>query len=77
MSGQFHSVKGTVVEAIGDITGSTAWKQSGSEEHAAGEAEYTAAQATAYVEGGIDRISGKKDAIVGAVTGDRAQELSG
>lgn len=77
VSGQYHSVKGTLVEAIGDLTGSTPWKQSGSEEHVAGEAEYQAAQAKAYVEGGIDRIAGKKDAIVGAVTGDRAQELTG
>lgn len=77
VNGQLHSVKGTVVETIGTVTGSEAWERSGKEEHAAGEAEYKAAQAKAYVDGATDRVVGKKDAVVGAITGDREQELSG
>ncbi|KAG1810965.1 uncharacterized protein BJ212DRAFT_1448613 [Suillus subaureus] len=68
VSGQFHSVKGTAVETIGDMTGLQSWSQSGKEEHAKGEGEYNAAQAKGYVEG---------DSVVGAVTGDKAQQTSG
>ncbi|TEB34286.1 hypothetical protein FA13DRAFT_1661193 [Coprinellus micaceus] len=76
-SGQFHSAKGNVVEAVGNVTGASSWTQSGKEEHAQGEAEYKAAQAKGYVEGTADRLGGKKDTIVGAVTGDKSQETAG
>lgn len=70
-------MKGNLVESIGNLTGSEAWQQSGRDEHAQGEAEYKAAQAKGYAEGTMDRLGGRKDAIVGAVTGDRQQEASG
>ncbi|PIL35425.1 hypothetical protein GSI_02152 [Ganoderma sinense ZZ0214-1] len=53
----------------------TSWSQSGKEEHTQGEVK--AAQAQAYVEGAADRLGGKKDAVVGAITGDRQQEFEG
>ncbi|KAL0563676.1 hypothetical protein V5O48_018390 [Marasmius crinis-equi] len=76
-TGQFHSTKGTIVEAIGNATGLQSWQQSGKEEHAQGEAEYKAAQAKGYAEGVSDRVGGYKDSVVGAVTGDKSQQAQG
>ncbi|VDC05926.1 unnamed protein product [Peniophora sp. CBMAI 1063] len=76
-SGQYHSTKGTAVEAIGNLTGAQSWQQSGKEEHAAGETEYNAAQAKGYVEGVGDRVGGKVDSVAGAVKGDQQQQASG
>jgi uncharacterized protein YjbJ (UPF0337 family) len=77
ISGQFHSMKGTVVETIGDMTGSKSLTESGRQEHNAGEAEHNATRAKGYAEGTLNRVSGKKDAVVGAVSGDREQEAAG
>ncbi|KAL1742931.1 hypothetical protein HDZ31DRAFT_75177 [Schizophyllum fasciatum] len=76
-SGQYHSTKGNVVEAIGNATGLESWQSSGKQEHAQGEGEYNAARAKGYAEGTTDRISGKKDNIIGAVTGDSSQQAQG
>ncbi|KAF8607726.1 hypothetical protein BDV93DRAFT_519745 [Ceratobasidium sp. AG-I] len=76
-SGQFHSVKGSAVEAVGNLTGATSWQQSGKEEHVAGEAEIKAAQAEGYVKGTADRVSGGADHVIGAVTGNETKEESG
>ncbi|TRM63473.1 hypothetical protein BD626DRAFT_402220 [Schizophyllum amplum] len=76
-SGQYHSTKGNVVEAIGNATGLESWQTSGKQEHAEGEGEYNAARAQGYVEGTGDRISGKKDNVVGSITGDKSQQAQG
>lgn len=70
-------MKGSAVEAVGNATGAESWKRSGKEEHAKGEGEYDAARAKGYAEGTGDRLKGKKDSVVGSVTGDRSQEASG
>jgi len=62
---------------VGDLTGAKSWTESGKQEHASGETEYKAAQTKGYADGTLDRLGGKKDAIVGAVSGDREQQVSG
>ena len=59
------------------MTGMESWSKSGREEHAQGEAEYKAAQAKGYAEGTIDRVGGKVDSVVGAISGDKQQQASG
>jgi uncharacterized protein YjbJ (UPF0337 family) len=76
-SGQFHSAKGTIKESLGNVFGSTNLQKKGKNEHAAGEAEYNAARDRGYAEGTVDRVTGKKDQVVGAVSGDESQEASG
>ncbi|CAE6445179.1 unnamed protein product [Rhizoctonia solani] len=63
------------IRAAGTI--GTAATDSGRKEHEAGEAEVTAAQAQAFAEGTVDRVLGRKDAIVGAVVGNEAQQIAG
>jgi hypothetical protein len=59
------------------VTGIKSWKDSGNQEHTAGEAEVQAAKSKGYTEGTLDRVGGKKDGVVGAVAGDRQQEAAG
>ena len=76
-TGQYHSTKGNIVEAIGNLTGLESWQTSGREEHAQGEAEYKAAQAKGYAEGAKDQLEGYAKNIAGAVTGDKSQQTKG
>ncbi|KAF7292701.1 hypothetical protein MIND_01168300 [Mycena indigotica] len=76
-NGNMHSVKGTVVENIGNLTGSDSLKKDGKQEHAQGEAEVKAAQTKGYVEGMMERVQGTVDSVLGAVKGDKTQQASG
>ncbi|GAA5893946.1 hypothetical protein JCM6882_003135 [Rhodosporidiobolus microsporus] len=75
--GNLNSAVGTAKAAVGDATGLSSLSQAGNEQRAAGNAEYKAAQVEGYAEGTADRLGGKFDRVVGAVTGDKEREASG
>ncbi|KAE8216844.1 hypothetical protein CF327_g97 [Tilletia walkeri] len=83
ISGATESVLGTAKEMAGQALGyvapetSASLEKTGAQQHAIGETETKAAQAQGYVEGMVDKATGKKDSIVGAVTGDEMQEAQG
>ncbi|KAL7423558.1 hypothetical protein Q5752_001138 [Cryptotrichosporon argae] len=71
-----HAIE-TGYQAVGGSTEPSSWTTTGKEQHAKGEAEIKAAQAEGYAQGLGDRLTGKKDSIVGAVTGDKTQQAAG
>jgi len=77
VTGNYNSIAGGIKETVGSYTGYTDLEQSGAQQKRDGDAEYQAAQAQGYAEGTVDRASGKVDHVVGAVTGDKQQEMSG
>lgn len=76
-SGNFNSIVGGLKEQVGAAVGHQGLESSGAEQKAKGDAEYKAAQVEGYVEGTKDRVGGKVDNIVGAVTGDKSKQLDG
>ena len=115
-TGQYHSVKGTVVETVRECFGLAASKIAHAAlcrsetllvpPHGPTRASRSTLQAklntkplrlkvkptlyatyrarwltlisaVGYVEGTMDRVEGKKDSVVGAITGDQAQQTSG
>lgn len=66
-----------MTQTVGDATGIQSLSQSGAEQKSRGDAEHAAATAQAYAEATVDRVGGKIDRVVGAVTGDQAKEAEG
>ncbi|GAA5862684.1 hypothetical protein JCM1840_002640 [Sporobolomyces johnsonii] len=75
--GNINSMVGAAKATVGDATGFTSLSQAGNEQKASGDAEYKAAQVNGYAAGTADRLGGKIDRVVGAVTGDSAKEAQG
>ncbi|KAI5825746.1 hypothetical protein K523DRAFT_323417 [Schizophyllum commune Tattone D] len=76
-SGQYHEKKGNLKKTIGRLLRLRGTEDRGRIEHAQGTGEYNAARAQGYAEGTGDRITGKKDSVVGAITGDHSQQHAG
>ncbi|KAG8952457.1 hypothetical protein FRC04_004517 [Tulasnella sp. 424] len=76
-TGQKDSAIGNMKETVGKTFGAHNMAQRGREQHAAGEAEISAAKTQGYAEGTADRMVGKKDSVVGAVSGDKTQQTAG
>ncbi|KIY69565.1 hypothetical protein CYLTODRAFT_420632 [Cylindrobasidium torrendii FP15055 ss-10] len=77
LRGQYHSVRGTLFEAIGDALGWSSWSNSGRDEHRSGEAEIQAAEAKEFVQGAVDRFEGRKESVLGSILGDKARQTQG
>ncbi|POY70924.1 hypothetical protein BMF94_6102 [Rhodotorula taiwanensis] len=73
----WNSTVGGIKETVGNVTGITSLVQAGEEQRTSGEAEYKLAQTQEYAEATADRIGGKFDRVIGAVTGDKEREASG
>ncbi|KAL1662721.1 hypothetical protein GGF50DRAFT_58414 [Schizophyllum commune] len=76
-SGQYHEKKGNLKKTIGRLLRLRGTEDRGRIEHAQGTGEYNAARAQGYAEGTGDRITGKKDSVVGATRGATTDLLSG
>jgi len=76
-SGQIHSAKGSMKESVGRTIGAVGLQRSGAQEHAAGQAEIHGGKASGYAQGTAERAQGKKDQVVGALTGDQSQRAAG
>ncbi|KAG7094918.1 hypothetical protein E1B28_005724 [Marasmius oreades] len=76
-TGAYHNVKGNVKETVGNMTGSHDMQRQGLEEQARGEHDYDAARIKGFNEGAMDSALGKKEALVGAATGDSSQQAKG
>ncbi|KAH8922337.1 hypothetical protein BT69DRAFT_1243255 [Atractiella rhizophila] len=77
VNANYNSTVGSIKETVGNLTGLGGLESSGASQRRDGDAEYKAAQAQGYAEGTKDRVGGKVDNVVGAVTGDKSQEMSG
>ncbi|KAL1658003.1 hypothetical protein GGG16DRAFT_120163 [Schizophyllum commune] len=76
-SGQYHEQKGGIKETVGNALGLGGTHNSGQTERYEGQGEYDASRAQGYTQGAGDRVTGKKDSVVGSATGDHSQQHSG
>jgi uncharacterized protein YjbJ (UPF0337 family) len=78
VSAKFHQTKGSLKESLGRTFRAPGMQQRGAQERAEGHAEYQAATGrSSYGQGTKERIAGKKDQVLGSLTGDRAQQTKG
>ena len=62
---------------VGNALGLGGTHNSGQTERYEGRGEYDASRAQGYTQGAGDRVTGKKDSVVGSATGDHSQQHSG
>ncbi|KAF9269453.1 mismatched base pair and cruciform DNA recognition protein [Marasmius fiardii PR-910] len=76
-TGAYHNIKGNAKETIGNVVDSHGIQRRGQEEQAHGERQYDTARDKGFNEGVADSALGKKEAVVGAATGDGFQQAKG
>ena len=62
---------------VGNALGLGGTHNSGQTERYEGQGEYDASRAQGYTQGAGNRVTGKKDSVVGSATGDHSQQHSG
>ncbi|KAL7007262.1 hypothetical protein EMMF5_003101 [Cystobasidiomycetes sp. EMM_F5] len=76
----YNQTVGSAKQTVGslvDTTLGTDLQQQGQTQYNEGVAEQKAAEAEGYIKGTADRVEGKINNVVGAVTGDRQQQAEG
>jgi len=77
INAQYNQAAGSAKQLVGALVDPIAGTQlgtTGNNQYNEGVAEQKAAEAKGYAEGTVDRVSGKVDNVVGAVTGDTAKQ---
>ncbi|KAG8930165.1 hypothetical protein FRC03_006467 [Tulasnella sp. 419] len=77
VKGKTNSIAGTIQSRVGGFFGMRNYAANGRDKHMHGEAEYKAAKVKGHASGTGDRISGKKDSILGGITGNRTRQARG
>ena len=71
-------MKGSLKESLGRTFGASGMQRSGAQERVEGHAEFQAATGKGgYGQGTKNRIAGKKDKVLGSLTGNHAQQARG
>ncbi|CDZ96564.1 CsbD-like [Phaffia rhodozyma] len=77
LNAQITSTQGVIYETIGNVTGSSAWKENGKNLQENGKKELEAAKAKQHVDAVWDQAAGKLKSGWGIIAGDQDKQTEG